>query len=53
MIDSGSVVSVVPPNPEERQAHDTAQCHLDAANGSLIKTFGTRINKFMIMGHFF
>ena len=50
MINSGSVVSVVPPTPEERQTHDTEQRHLHAANGSLIKTFGTRFNKFEIMG---
>ena len=50
MINSGSVVSVVPPTSEERQTHDTEQRHLHAANGSLIKTFGTRFNKFEIMG---
>ena len=44
MIDSGSVVSVVPPTPEERQAHDTEQRHLHAAIGNLIKTFGTGIS---------
>ena len=50
MIDSGSVVSVVPPTHEERHAHDTEQRHLHAANDSLIKTFGTRFNKFVFMG---
>ena len=50
MIDSGSVVSVVLPTPEDRQAHEAEQRHLHAANGSLINTFGTRINKFVIMG---
>lgn len=50
MIDSGSVVSVVPPTAEERRSPDHQSRHLHAANGTTIKTFGTRIDEFSIMG---
>ena len=50
MIDTGSVVSAVPPSPHERQHPDAKDCFLHAANGSIIKTFGTRMDTFTIMG---
>ena len=50
MTDSGSVVSVVPPSPHERQHTDAKECFLHAANGSITKTFGTKMDMFTIMG---
>ena len=50
MIDSGSVVSVVPPKKEERDCPDQSSLNLHAANGTAIKTYGTRVDEFSIMG---
>jgi hypothetical protein len=48
MIDSGSVVSVVPSNKGEISTED--DFNLYAANGTSIKTYGTRMDEFYIMG---
>lgn len=50
LIDSGSTVSVVPPSCNDRHQTNDILPPLFAANGSAIKTFGTRIEHFKIMG---
>ena len=40
ILDSGSIVSVVPPSTHERQHPDTNKCFFHAANGSIIKHLG-------------
>ena len=53
LIDSGSVVSVVPSKQSDRDTKpvdEVAPLTLHAANGTLIETYGTRVEEFYIMG---
>ena len=50
MIDSGSVVSVVPPMQTELKNPCHKSLNLHAANGTIIETYGTRVDEFDIMG---
>ena len=50
MIDSGSIVSVVPPKQTEQKDPYHKSLHLHAANGTIIETYGTRLEEFEIMG---
>ena len=50
LIDSGSVVSVVPPKPTDLENPDQNTLNLHAANDTTIKTYGTRVVEFYIMG---
>ena len=51
MIDSGSVVSVIPPGPTDQKSSDHKLLNLHAANGTVIETYGTKVDEFHIMGH--
>lgn len=43
LVDSGSEVSAIPPTPKERQTAQTSETQLHAANGSIIKVYGTKL----------
>ena len=51
LIDSGSILSVVPPTQNERNHPDPPSHFLHAANGSLIKNYGKRTETFRILGY--
>ena len=50
MIDSGSIVSVVPPKQTEQKDPYHKSLNLHAANGTITETYGTRLEEFEIMG---
>ncbi len=50
MIDCGSVVFVVPPKQIDLKNSDNDSFNLHAANGTIIKTYGTKVEEFEIMG---